>query len=121
MRRNLIAIQAILVAICAAIIWLLRGDAFAIAAAYGGLIAIASTWLLSSRVERAGELAKKSAKWSVYHLLFGAIQRFVFVLVGLALGMWQGALGLEPVPILITFGIAQFAYMIAMNINTASL
>ena len=121
MRRKLIAVQLVLVIICVAVTWAIRGSDFAMAAAYGGLVAIISAWLLSSRVERAGELAKRNVKWSVYSLLFGAVQRFVFVLAALALGMWEGAFGLEAVPLLISFAVAQLAYMIAMGRHAASL
>lgn len=83
------------------------------ASLYGGGLALISAWLLLLRVRKAGELAETSPKQSVYSLYFGAVQRFVLVLVALAVGM--GALKLQPIPLLVSFGLAQLAYALGVG------
>lgn len=80
-------------------------------ALYGGAVAFVNTLWLNRRVEHAGKLAEVDAKHGAYALYFNAVQRFVFVLVMLGLGL--GWLKLEAVPLLATFGIAQLAYLIS--------
>jgi ATP synthase protein I len=111
MRNGVLVVQAALTAACVGLTWLYRDQHAAIAALYGGAIATANTWLLTQRIARAGELAKRNVKYSIYSLYFGAVQRFIFVLVCLGVGL--GGIGLDPVPLLLTFGIAQLAFMIA--------
>lgn len=79
-----------------------------IAAVYGGAVAMINTQLLVWRVNKAAGIAKSNPQRSTYMLYFGAVQRFVFVLVALAVGM--GALKLVPPPMLWTFAFAQIAY-----------
>lgn len=111
MRNNLIVIQAILVAVCVLGVWIYDDFSSAWAAIYGGAVALANAWLLARRIERAGELVKTDPNKGMYSLYIGAIQRFVLVLVGLGVGM--GVFHLHPVPMIVTFGIAQLAYAIA--------
>ena len=111
MRYTLIVVQAALAVVCTLVALIYQGQDSALAAVYGGGVAIGSTWLLVKRVARAGELAKTNLKWSAYSLYFGAIQRFVFVLAMLGVGL--GVIRLDPVPLLATFGIAQLGYIIA--------
>lgn len=112
MRRHLFVVQAILVVLCMAGAWWSAGSTDAlIAAGYGGALAMANTAMLARRVIRAGEIAKTDPRHSAYSLYFGAVQRFAFVLVGLALGL--GWLGLEPLSVLASFAVAQLAYMIS--------
>jgi ATP synthase protein I len=115
MRNGVLVVQALLTAICVGVAWLYRDQQAALAALYGGSVATANTWLLTQRIARAGELAKRNPKYSVYSLYFGALQRFVFVLVCLGVGL--GGLDLNPVPLLLTFGIAQLAFMLAASIE----
>lgn len=70
-----------------------------------------TAWLLVRTVIQAGELAKVNARYSAYALYFGALQRLVVVAVGLGIGL--ALLRLRPLPMLITFGVAQLAYAIA--------
>ena len=85
-------------------------DSF-IPALYGGGVALLNTLWLNRGVIQAGETAKESPKLSVYILYFGAVQRFVFVLVALAIGL--AALELMAEPLLLTFGVAQLALFFA--------
>jgi ATP synthase protein I len=111
MQNGVLVVQAALIAVCAGLAWLSRDEQAALAALYGGAVAAANGWLLMRRVQIAGELAKRSVKYSVYSLYFGAVQRFVFVLVFMGIGL--GGIKLDPIPLLLTFGIAQLAFMIA--------
>lgn len=108
MNKRLLYVQAALVLAGVAIALTMKGHASAVAALYGGGVAIINSMLLVWRVKRAGEAAKTDPKRSVYILYFGAVERFVFALVGLAIGL--GALKLDPIPLLLTFGVAQLAY-----------
>jgi len=78
-----------------------------IPAFYGGGVALLNTLWLNRGVIQAGETAKENPKLSVYVLYFGAVQRFVFVLVALAIGLAVFKLMAEP--LLLTFGVAQLA------------
>ena len=111
MRNALLIIQAALVAAAIGGAWYLRGDAAALAALYGGAVALLNTLMLSRRLVRAGELAKTDPQRGVYSLYFGAVQRFVFVLAALAVGL--GLLKLDPLPLLASFALAQLAYLVS--------
>lgn len=111
MPNTLIAVQGALIGACILFAWSYGGREAAVAAGYGGGVALASAWLLARGVSRAGELAKTNLRYSAYSLYFGALQRFVLVLVGLAIGL--GVIRLAPIPLLASFGIAQLGYLIA--------
>ena len=81
------------------------------AALYGGSVALLNTLWLNRGVIQAGETAKENPKLGVYELYFGAVQRFVFVLVALAIGL--AAFKLMAEPLLLTFGVAQLALFFA--------
>jgi len=80
-------------------------------AVYGGGVALLNTLWLNRGVIQAGKAAKENPKMSVYMLYFGAVQRFVFVLVALAVGL--AAIKLMAEPLLLTFGVAQLALFFA--------
>jgi ATP synthase protein I len=80
-----------------------------IAALYGGGIALINTLWLGRKVEAAGEMAEEDLTRGIYAIYFNAVQRFVFVLVALGVGLQ--ALKLVPQPLLLTFGLAQIAYL----------
>ncbi len=111
MRNALFIIQAALVAAAIGGAWYLKGDTAALAALYGGAVALLNTLMLSRRLVRAGELAKTDPQRGVYSLYFGAVQRFVFVLAALAVGL--GLLKLDPLPLLASFALAQLAYLVS--------
>lgn len=87
-----------------------QGESAVLPALYGGAVALANTLLLARRVEKAGELAEKHLNFTAYSLYFGMIQRFVFVLVALGVGL--SVLELSPAPLLGTFMVAQLVYML---------
>lgn len=109
--RNIFIVQAILVLVGATVSRFYYGDAALLPAFYGGAIALANTMMLVGRLKRAGEVAKESAHHGVYIIAVGAVQRFVFVLVALGIGLQY--LALLPVPLLGTFAVAQLAYWLA--------
>jgi len=77
-------------------------------AAYGGGIALFSSLILMRRTKRAIKSAENGSQQIMGLLYIGVIQRYVFVLLGLGVGL--GLLKLNAKPLLIVFGIAQLAY-----------
>jgi hypothetical protein len=77
-------------------------------AAYGGGIALFSSLILSRRATRAIKSIGDSSRNAMGLLYIGVVQRYVFVLVGLGVGL--GLLKLNAEPLLIVFGVAQLAY-----------
>lgn len=109
--RNVLIIQATLILAGVAVSRFYWGDAALLPAFYGGAVAMSNTMMLSKRMVQASEIAKDSPQHSLYLIAFGAVQRFVFVL--LALGFGLGYLGLLPLPLLATFAVAQLIYLVA--------
>ncbi|MEZ5536767.1 MAG: ATP synthase subunit I [Thiolinea sp.] len=109
--RNLLIIQFLIVLAGAIVSWLYQGDEALLPALYGGAVALANTMLLSGRIKKADEIAKTSPQQSVNSLYLGVVQRFVFVLVALGVGL--GVLKFLPMPLLGTFMVAQLAYVLA--------
>jgi ATP synthase protein I len=115
MHHNLIRVQVALVLGCLLLVWINEGGQAALAALYGGLVALTNSWLLAKRVARVGELAKRNPNYSAFTLYIGAVQRFLLVLVSLGIGL--GWLHLAPLPLLVTFGVAQIAYIVAAGLE----
>lgn len=80
----------------------------AMSAAYGGGIALFSSLILMRRTKRAIKSAENGSGQIMALLYIGVIQRYVFVLLGLGIGL--ALLKLNAKPLLIIFGIAQLAY-----------
>lgn len=108
--RSLLIIQASLVLMGVAVSYFYYANDGMMAAAYGGAVAIANTILLSRRLDLAGEMAEDNPEGGVLTLYLGVVQRFVFVLVMFGIGM--GVLKFLPPPMLGTFAVAQFAFMV---------
>ena len=106
----LLVLQLALVALAGGGFLFAQGAEAAQATAYGGGIAALNTWLLGRRVLRASEVAKTHPGQETMVLYVGVIQRFVVVLMLFGLGM--GWLGLQPVPLLIGFAVAQLGYFV---------
>lgn len=109
--RNVLVVQAILILISVAALHLHYGESALLPAFYGGAVALTNTMMLSRRVAQAGEVAKDSPQQGVYVIALGAVQRFVFVLVALGLGLQF--MRLDPIPLLVTFALAQLTYLLA--------
>ena len=94
-----------------AVLFIVQGPWAAISAIYGGLVSVASTYLLRWGVARATELAKKDPRQSMLTLYAGAVQRFIGVIVLFALGM--AVIELLPLAILVGFAGAQLSFVLA--------
>lgn len=105
----------ILIGVAAAVYWL--GEDVLLAAFYGGAVALGNTLMMVGRMRKVDEIAKTDPQRSVYSLYFGIIQRFVFVLVALGLGL--GYLKFEPPAVLGVFIFAQLSHFLA-NMQNAS-
>lgn len=110
MHNGALVIQAALAVICAAVVMFVADTEAGLAAGYGGMLALANSYLLARRVEQAGALARSSPTQGVYALYLGAVQRFVLVLVALGIGM--GVLKLPPGPMLLGFAVTLAGYLV---------
>jgi len=99
--RSLLIMQLVIVLLGAVVSVQYFGQQAILPALYGGAIALANTMLLSGGIKKLDELAKTSPQTGVMSLMLGVLQRFVFVLVALGIGL--GALKLLPMPLLGTF------------------
>lgn len=77
---------------------------------YGGLTAAVSTTLIAYQLNKVGNLAKDSPRYSSMLLLFGIFKRFI--LVSLLFWVGFGILSLMPMFLLAGFFSAQLAYVI---------
>jgi len=84
------------------------GEFGAQSAAYGGGIALFSSLVLVRRANRAMKSLEDGSPQVMGLLYIGVIQRYIFVLLGLGIGL--GLLKFNAKPLLIVFGIAQLAY-----------
>jgi ATP synthase protein I len=118
MQNKLFLLQTTIVVLCAVVVWVYMGEDAALAAGYGGVIALVNAWLMVRRVTRASQLAEVNPTSGTFTLYFGAVERFVFVLVGMGVGL--GYLRLDPLPLLATFALAQVTYIIAAGKQAAA-
>ena len=112
--RRLLSVQIALVATAAVAWWATRGNEAAVAALFGGAAALLHAWMLRRRVALASRAAREAPGSETTVLYIGAIQRFATVFALFAIGL--GGLRLLPVPLLVTFAVAQAAYMVAGGI-----
>lgn len=114
--RNVFRVQAFMVSGLTLMFYFIDGQAAAQSALYGGAIVLFNGWITQRRLRAAQELAKIAPGREVTTLYLAAIQRFIFTLIFFALGM--GWLELDPIPMLITFGLAQLGYFISGFMRT---
>ncbi|HSS46760.1 MAG TPA: ATP synthase subunit I [Burkholderiales bacterium] len=105
--------QIALTLLTAAAAFALRGSAAALAALYGGGVALSGTWLLGRRVARTPETAQQGDVGSQLALYAGVLPRFIVTLALLAVGI--GGLKLAPIPLIIAFGLAQLGFVINLG------
>ncbi len=108
MNKRLTYIQIVLIIGGMAFSFFQYGSSGLLAASYGGAVALMNTIWLSRGIEHAGSVAQDNPQLGTYSIFFGAVQRFVFVLVAIGIGL--AALKLRAEPLLLTFAIAQAAY-----------
>jgi ATP synthase protein I len=114
---RLLAVQAGLVAVVAVGFWFTGGLLSVQAAAYGGGIALLTTFLLGRRVRMAMDAAKQQPGSETTVLMVGVVQRFVLALALLGAGI--GWLGLEPVPLLVGLAVGQMAFFFSRTTRPA--
>jgi len=88
------------------------------AAIFGALIGVALSLFLSWSVTRAANSAPENQKISMAMLYLSAAQRFLLAL--LLFGAGLGYLGLEPLPMVMTFGLVQIGYVVFMRTQSVS-
>lgn len=108
--RMLLAMQAVLVGVVVSLYLVLGGSPDAHAALFGGACALVNAWLLGRRMRLAASIAKVSPGQEVTVIYVGALQRFALLLGLFIVGM--GWLQLNPVPLLVAFGVAQVAFFL---------
>jgi ATP synthase protein I len=106
--QRILAIQALLISVVAWGFYFYQNQLAAQAALYGGCIVLFNVWMMDRRVRIAAKIAAISPGKEVQVLYFAAIQRFIFTLALFIVGM--KGLDLPPVPMLITFAVAQLGY-----------
>ena len=97
------SVAAVCVAILVSVVY---GSGAAVAAIYGGLVALIMTLMLAWRIGQASQ-SDRAMRW----LVLGAAERMIMVCIAFAVGI--GVLGLVPVPMLIGFGVSELAYYLA--------
>ena len=113
--RRVLVSQIVLTLLTAGVAFALLGSAAALAALYGGGVALVSTWLLGRRVSRTPEIARQGDTGSQLALYAGILPRFIVTLALLAAGI--GWLKLAPIPLIVAFGLAQLGF--AINLGSA--
>ncbi|MBT4837862.1 MAG: ATP synthase subunit I [Methylococcales bacterium] len=108
--RNQIFSQLVLLSL-GMIIFSLMGSNAVLSSIYGSSIAIINYLLLSRRIKLNQLLKNKNAESDIRSIYIGAIERFVFTLIAMAVGM--GALSFEPMAILVSFALMQLSYFFA--------
>jgi ATP synthase protein I len=107
--RNLIIFQLIAGLIVAAAFYLYKDALSAVSAIFGALTSLLSAYMLSSGVKKAERRAIDSPGKSMGVLYFGAVQRFILVVVLFIVGI--KIFGLDPVAIGLGFIVAQLGFV----------
>lgn len=115
--RRVLLSQIVLTMLTVVVAFALWGGAAALAALYGGGVALIGTWLLGRRISRTPETAQQGEAGSSLALYAGVLPRFFVTLALLAIGI--GGLKLAPIPLIIAFGFAQLGFVI--NLGSARL
>ena len=111
--RKVITLQIIIAIVVALVTGLTVGRWFGISAFFGGFVSLSVSWLLRRGVLKANKIAKEDPKKGMIALYVGAVQRFVLVLALLGIGF--GVFKLDPLAIIIGFGLAQVAYAVMLR------
>jgi ATP synthase protein I len=107
--RKTLIVQLLLVTAAGIGAYLAYGSAAAVGTLYGGAVAVVVAVLLAWRVQRAGEIGGSDAQRGTVQLYLGAVERFVFVLLAIGLGI--AVLKLAPLPMIAGFAVAQLGYL----------
>jgi len=117
MWRNALVKQVILVLICAALFFAVQGAESALAALYGGGVALVNVQLLRWRKNQVRTRRGLSARASLATFFASALERFALVVALLALGL--GWIELQPLALLIGFAVGQAAVLLLWSENHA--
>ncbi len=115
--RRVLVTQIVLCLLVGAVFALAQGAHAALAALYGGAVTLVATLWLGRGVARAGASAHGGGTRSQWILYSGALQRFVVVLVLLAVGF--GVLKLSPLALIAGFVAAQFGFLLGAGMARA--
>ncbi len=108
--QRLLIVQALLILAAAAVYLATKGWPYALAALFGGGIALLNSLISAQRLRRAAE-AVNDARRSMLELYLGAVTRFVATPALVAVGIvW---LRLDPLAIIVGFAVAQLAYFMS--------
>lgn len=113
--RRVLLSQIALTLLATAAAFALQGSAAALAAFYGGGVALIGTWLLGRRISRTPETVQQGDAGNQLALYAGVLPRFIVTLALLAAGL--GWLKLAPIPLIVAFGLAQLGF--AINLGSA--
>jgi len=105
--------QALLVLISTAIFMVVRGEHEALSALFGGGVHFLGTWWMGRRIHRVGELFAQHPGSGAVPLFGSALERFFFMIIGLAIGI--GFLKLSVLPMLVTYMVANLGYIAAIG------
>ncbi len=114
--RRVVMVQSATTAVVA-LLFLIQGQWEALSAAYGGLASICLALLSIRGFKRANEHALADPKRSMLILYIGAVQRFVAVVVLLAIGL--GGLKLQAMAVFVGFALAQASYLMGVRDGAA--
>lgn len=95
-----------------------NGVASAQAAIFGAFIGIVLSLFLGWSVTRAASAAPENQKISMGMLYLSAAQRFLLALLLFGIGL--GYLELEPLPMVMTFGLVQIGYFVFLRTQGVS-
>jgi ATP synthase protein I len=108
--KRLCFIQLVLTIVVGAGFMLSSGEQSALAAVFGGLIALVNGWVMGRTVLRATEFARRSPGSETWILYLGAMKRFALVGTAFALGI--GGIELLPVPLIVGFAVVHGAFFL---------
>lgn len=111
--RSILIIQATLALLVATASHVYLSEVAMLSALYGGAVAMINTLLLSRRVAQVERHSKTDSQSNLIPIYIGVLERFIFVLAALAIGL--GLLKWLPLPLIGTFALAQLAYMLRSN------
>jgi len=104
--HKILAVQFLLGSALAWAFYIYEGLLAAQAALYGGGIVMFNVWMMHRRIQMAVQKTSPNKEVLVFYL--AAVQRFIFTLGFLILGM--GGLGLPPIPMIAGLATAQSGY-----------
>ena len=115
--RKLLLAQALLVLSTAVGFLAVKGGYTPLAALFGGAVALLNTAISANRLQKASEVAGGDVRRGMLELYLGAATRFVLTPLLIALGI--AALSLDPVALIVGFGVAQLGYLFN-NVKTGT-